>query len=77
MKRKKEKKKQKVTKVIKKNIDRKLITNTKKLKLKIQSRVWNFKNTMLKKIRKKKKQKKKQGHESYKKYIYMKFAFFF
>jgi len=35
MKRKKEKKKQKVTKVIKKNIDRKLITNTKKLKLKI------------------------------------------
>ena len=27
----------------------KLITNTKKQKLKIQSRVWNFKNTMLKK----------------------------
>ena len=27
----------------------KLITNTKKQKLKIQSRVWNFKNTTLKK----------------------------
>ena len=27
----------------------KLITNTKKQKLKIQSRVWNFKNTMFKK----------------------------
>ena len=27
----------------------KLITNTKKQKLRIQSRVWNFKNTMLKK----------------------------
>ena len=75
MKRKKERKK-KVTKVIKKNMDTKLITNTKKLKLKIQSRVWNFKNTMLKKRRKKKKRKKekkkkkKQGHKSYKKYIY-------
>ena len=38
----------------KENIGTKLITNTKKLKLKIQSRVWNFKNTMLKKRRKKK-----------------------
>ena len=27
----------------------KLITNTKKQKLKIESRVWNFKNAMLKK----------------------------
>ena len=35
----------------------KLITNTKKLKLKIQSRVWNFKNTMLKEEKKKTKQK--------------------
>ena len=68
MKRKKERKK-KVTKVIKKNIGTKLITNTKKLKLKIQSRDWNFKNTMLKKRR-----KKKQGHKNYKKNIYMKFA---
>ena len=32
----------------------KLITNTKKQKLKIQSRVWNFKNTMLKKRRRRK-----------------------
>ena len=36
----------------------KLITNTKKQKLKIQSRVWNFKNTMLKKKKKKKREKK-------------------
>ena len=41
----------------KKNIGTKLITNTKKLKLKIQSRVWNFKNTMLKKTRKEKRKK--------------------
>ena len=52
----------------KENIGTKLITNTKKLKLKIQSRVWNFKNTMLKKRRKKKRSK------NYKIYIYMKFA---
>ena len=44
----------------------KLITNTKKQKLKVWSRVWNFKNTMLKKRRK----KKKQGQKNYKKYIY-------
>ena len=39
-------------KTYKENIGTKLITNTKKLKLKIQSRDWNFKNTMLKKRRK-------------------------
>ena len=33
----------------KENIGTKLITNTKKQKLKIQCRVWNFKNAMLKK----------------------------
>ena len=33
----------------KENRGTKFITNTKKQKLKIQSRVWNFKNTMLKK----------------------------
>ena len=38
----------------KKTIGTKLITYTKKLKLKIWSRVWNFKNTMLKKRRKNK-----------------------
>ena len=52
----------------KKTIGTKLITNTKKLKLKIQSRVWNFKNTMLKKG-----EKKKQGQKIIKN-IYMKFA---
>ena len=51
---------------LKKTVGTKLITYTKKLKLKIQSRVWNFKNTMLKKRRK----KKKQGQKNYKKYIY-------
>ena len=40
---------------MKKTIGTKLITYTKRLKLKIQSRVWNFKNTMLKKRRKRKK----------------------
>ena len=43
----------------KETIGTKLITNTKKLKLKIQSRVWNFKNRMLKKRREKKKKVKK------------------
>ena len=48
-----------------KKIGRKLITNTKKQKLKISSRVWNFKNTMLKKRRwgggrKEKKRKRKK-----------------
>ena len=70
MKRKEERKK-KVTKV-KKNIGTQLITNTKKLKLKIQSRVWYFKNTMLKKRRKK--TTKNQGLKIIKN-IYMKFAF--
>ena len=44
----------------KENIGTKLITNTKRQKLKIQSRVWNFKNTMLKKRRRKRKRKNKQ-----------------
>ena len=50
---------------MKKTIGTKLITYTKRLKLKIQSRVWNFKNTMLKKRR-----KKKARQKNYKKYIY-------
>ena len=57
MKRKKERKKS--HKSYKKYIGTKFITNTKKLKLKIQSRVWNFKSTMLKKRRKKKKKGQK------------------
>ena len=67
MKRKKERKKS--HKSYKKNIDTKLITNTKKLNLKIQGRVWNFKNTMLKKRRKRKKNKTKHGQKIIK-YIY-------
>ena len=46
----------------------KLITNTRKQKLKISSRVWNFKNTMLKKRRRKRKREKK-SHKSYKENI--------
>ena len=41
----------------------KLITNNKKQKLKIQSRVWNFKNTMLKKKKKKKNKERKQTNQ--------------
>ena len=54
---------------MKKSIGTKLITYTKRLKLKIQSRVWNFKNTMLKKRRKRKENKTKQGQKIIK-YIY-------
>ena len=46
-----------------------LITNTKKQRLKIQSRVLNFKNTMLKKRRKRKQNKTKHGQKIIK-YIY-------
>ena len=42
-------KQKQIHKNYKENIGTKLITNTKKQKLKIQSRVWNFKSTMLKK----------------------------
>ena len=44
----------------KENVGTKLLTNNKKQKLKIQSRVWNFKNTMLKKRRKRKREEKKK-----------------
>ena len=47
----------------KENIGIKLITNTKKQKLKIQSRVWNFKNTMLKKRKKKNKERKQTNKQ--------------
>ena len=46
---------------MKKTIGTKLITYIKRLKLKIQSRVWNFKNTMLKEEKKNK--TKKQGQK--------------
>ena len=48
----------------KENTGTKLITNTKKQKLKIQSRVWNFKNTMLKKGRRKIKRENKQTNKN-------------
>ena len=48
-----------------------MITNTKKQKLKIQSRVWNFKITMLKKRRKKIEKKVTKIIKN----KYMKFAF--
>ena len=47
----------------KENIGTKLITITKKQKLKIQSRVWNFKNTMLKKMKKKNKERKQTNQQ--------------
>ena len=55
---------------MKKTIGTKLITYTKRLKLKIQSRVWNFKNTMLKKRRKRKKKHKTKHGQKIIKYIY-------
>ena len=53
----------------KENIGTKLITNTKKHKLKIQSRVWNFRYTMLYKRRERKRGKEK-SKKLYKKYRY-------
>ena len=59
-KKKREKNKQKQSrKNYKENIGTKLITNTKKHKLKIQSRVWNFRYTMLYKRRRERNRKKK------------------
>ena len=63
-------KKKKSHKNYKENIGTKLITNTKKLKLKIQSRVLNFKNTMLKKRRKRKTKTKTKHGQKIIKYIY-------
>ena len=54
---------------MKKTIGTKLITYTKRLKLKIQSGVWNFKNTMLKKEEKETKTKTKTRSKNYKIYI--------
>ena len=48
----------------KENIGTKLITNTKKHKLKIQSKVWNFRNTMLKKRRRKIQRENKQTNKN-------------
>ena len=50
---------------MKKTIGTKLITYTKRLKLKIQSRVWNFKNTMLKKRKRKKNKTRSKNYKIY------------
>ena len=47
----------------KENIGTKLITNTKKHKLKIQSRVWNFRYTMLHKRRRERERGKKKSQK--------------
>ena len=67
--RKREKKKQSC-KNYKENIGTKLITNTKKHKLKIQSRVWNFRYTMLYKRRRERERGKKKSQKLLKKYRY-------
>ena len=63
-KRRRKRKREKVNKQgrenFKENIGTKLITNTKKQKLKIQSRVWNFRYTILYKRRRERKKKKSQ-----------------
>ena len=46
-------------------IGTKLITNTKKQNLKIQSRVWNFRYTMLHKRRRETEKGKKKSHRNY------------
>ena len=51
----------------KENIGTKLMTNTKKQKLKIQSRVWNFRYTMLYKRRRETEKEKKKVTEIIKK----------
>ena len=58
-KRKREKMNKQGCKNYKENIGTKQITNTKKQKLKIQSRVWNFRYTMLYKRRERNREKTK------------------
>ena len=75
MKKKKERKtnKQKQTlsqKLQRKNTGTKLISNTKKHKLKIQTRVWNFRYTMLYKRRRERNRGKKKVTEIIKNYRY-------
>ena len=48
----------------KENIGTELITNTKKQKLKIQSSVWNCKNTMLKKEEKEREREKNKQEQT-------------
>ena len=51
-------------KTYKENIGTKLITNTKKQKLNVQSRVLNFKNTMLKKREEKEREKTNKQNQT-------------
>ena len=51
----------------KENTGTKLISNNKKHKLKIQTRVWNFQYTMLYKRRRERKRGKKKSQKLYKK----------
>ena len=51
----------------KENRGTKLISNTKKHKLKIQSRIWNFRYTMLYKRRRDRNRAKKKSHRNCKK----------
>ena len=69
-KRKRETKTKTKTQNYKENIDTKLITNTKKHKLKIQSRVWNFRYTMLYKRRRERKRERKKVTKTIKRNIY-------
>ena len=62
-KKKKKQRKKRCHRNYKKTIGTKLITYTKKLKLKIQSRVWNFRYTMLYKRRR---ETEKKSHRNYK-----------
>ena len=72
-KRRRKRKKKKSHKNYKEDIGTKLITNTKKHKLKIQSRVWNFRYTMLyKRRRERNREKKKKSHRNYKKKLQVK-----
>ena len=66
-KRKREKMNKQGCKNYKENIGTKQITNTKKQKLKIQSRVWNFRYTMLYKRRRERNKGKKKVTEIIKK----------
>ena len=66
-------KKKQSCKNYKENIGTKLITNTKKLKLKNLEQSLEFQKYNVKEKKEKnkeKKKKKKQGHKNYKKYIY-------
>ena len=65
-----EEKKNQSRKNYKENAVTKLISNTKKHKLKIYSRAWNFRYTMLYK-RRRERNREKKSHRNYKKKLYV------